>query len=94
MNPQIRQLFKLLLYMGKDYPAESGGYQKFSRSLKAAFRKTPVNSEEDLNKALQKGEYITKGTTITLLIPRRTNHRTRGTLLSTEVQTAQADILQ
>ncbi|QWU85983.1 hypothetical protein CA3LBN_000201 [Candidozyma haemuli] len=60
MNPKVRSLFKQLLYMGKDYPIESGGYSKFSNSLKGAFRKTPVNSEEDLTQALKKGEYIIK----------------------------------
>lgn len=61
MNPQIRQLFKNLLYMGKDYPAESGGYGTFSSKLKNAFRKTPVDSEELLKRALDKGEYVIKG---------------------------------
>lgn len=64
MNPKVRLLFKQLLYMGKDYPIESGGYSKFSNSLKGAFRKTPVNSEEDLTQALKKGEYIIKGMSI------------------------------
>lgn len=46
--------------MGKDYPAESGGYGKFTNSLKSAFRKTPANTEEELDKALEKGDYIIK----------------------------------
>ncbi|SGZ52382.1 CIC11C00000002968 [Sungouiella intermedia] len=61
MDPRVRQLFKLLLYMGKEYPQESGGYAKFSQGLKRAFRSTSIQSEEDMTKALAKGEYITKG---------------------------------
>lgn len=47
--------------MGKEYPQESGGYAKFSQGLKRAFRSTSIQSEEDMTKALAKGEYITKG---------------------------------
>lgn len=61
MNPKVKSLFKTLLYMGKDYPIKSGGYDKFSGSLKSAFRKTTVTNKEELEEALKKGEYVIKG---------------------------------
>ncbi|CAG90154.2 DEHA2G03608p [Debaryomyces hansenii CBS767] len=60
MNSQVRYLYKTLIYMGKDYPARSGGYQKFRRQLKAQFVNSPVRNEQDLAAALAKGEYIIK----------------------------------
>lgn len=60
MNHQVRQLFKQLLYMGKEYPQELGGYLKFSRVLKKNFRTTEANDEHQLTKALEKGQYIIK----------------------------------
>lgn len=61
MDPKVRLLFKQLLYMGKDYPAELGGYAKFSTSLKTAFRTTSVKSGPEMDKAMEKGQYIIKG---------------------------------
>lgn len=61
MDPRIRTLFKLLLYMGKEYPAESGGYTKFSRLLKQSFNQTAADTPEQLAAALKKGEYMIKG---------------------------------
>lgn len=61
MDPRVRFLFKSLVYMGKDYPAQSGGYAAFIVRAKTAFRKTPVQSETDLEQALAKGSYIVKG---------------------------------
>lgn len=61
MDPRVRLLFKNLLYMGKEYPAQSGGYEKFSRQLKRAFRNTPAQTPAEMESALQKGEYVTKG---------------------------------
>lgn len=61
MRPEVRALFKQLLYMGREYPAESGGYTKFSAALKAAFRKTPASTLRELQAALEKGEYVVKG---------------------------------
>jgi hypothetical protein len=61
MNSQVRYLYKTLIYMGKDYPARLGGYQKFRRQLKAQFVNSPVRNEQDLAAALAKGEYIIKG---------------------------------
>lgn len=46
--------------MGKDYPVESGGYNKFRRELKKNFQSTPVTTEQELNNALKKGDYIIK----------------------------------
>lgn len=62
MDPKVRLLFRQLLYMGKDYPLELGGYAKFSSSLKKAFRSTTIDSPQGLEKALDKGQYIIKGT--------------------------------
>lgn len=56
MNIEVRQLFKQLLYMGKDYPVELGGYDKFSKVLKKKFRTTPTADDQ----ALEKGQYIIK----------------------------------
>lgn len=61
MNSKVRQLYKVLIYMGKDYPASLGGYQKFRRQLKAQFVNTPVRTQKDLTAALEKGEYMIKG---------------------------------
>lgn len=55
--------------MGKDYPADSGGYSKFSNNLKNAFRNTPANTEEELEAALKRGEYVIEGTSLIGLCP-------------------------
>ncbi|KAK6458665.1 uncharacterized protein RJT20DRAFT_123707 [Scheffersomyces xylosifermentans] len=60
MDPRIRSLYRNLLFMGKEYPVSSGGYPKFRRQLKQAFQKSIVESEEDLQNALSRGDYITK----------------------------------
>lgn len=59
MDPRVRQLFKTLVYMGKDYPEALGGRAKFMRVLKQKFRQ-PVQ-ENDLDKALAHGEHVVKG---------------------------------
>lgn len=61
MDPRVRQLFRSLLYMGKEYPAESGGYLKFSQKLKRSFRSTPGATPEEVDRALEKGQYVIKG---------------------------------
>lgn len=60
MNLKVRNLYKTLLYMGKEYPQELGGYPKFQKSLKQAFMNTKINDETELNNALDKGNYIIK----------------------------------
>lgn len=62
MRPEVRQLYKALLYMGREYPEGSGGYAKFAVMLKRAFRGAVVRDEDDLQKALEKGEFVKKGT--------------------------------
>lgn len=47
--------------MGKEYPAESGGYAAFSRKLKHSFRNTPGSTAQEVDKALEKGQYVVKG---------------------------------
>ncbi|ODV66224.1 hypothetical protein HYPBUDRAFT_153679 [Hyphopichia burtonii NRRL Y-1933] len=61
MDPKIRQLFKTLVYMGKDYPVDLGGYPKFIEMAKRGFRNTRVENDHDLTQALAKGNYIIKG---------------------------------
>ncbi|KAJ8144474.1 hypothetical protein OY671_002412 [Metschnikowia pulcherrima] len=60
MDPRVRQLFKQLVYMSKEYPVESGGYAKLMQQAKRAFRNTDVGNADDLNRALAKGDYIIK----------------------------------
>lgn len=61
MNSKVRQLYKNLLFMGRDYPEQSGGYVKFRKVLKRNFQTTEIHGEEDLERALTKGKYIEKG---------------------------------
>lgn len=61
MNLKVRNLYKTLLYMGKEYPIESGGYPKFIKGLKKSFQSTRIENEQDLTNALGKGDYIIKG---------------------------------
>lgn len=60
MDSRIRGMYRTLLYMGKEYPAQSGGYQTFQKKLKLAFVNTPISNEQELKLALEKGEYIVK----------------------------------
>jgi len=60
MDPKIRQLYKTLLYMGRDYPAQSGGYTKFRLALKSGFQNTQVSTSDDLDRAVKKGEFVIK----------------------------------
>lgn len=92
MDPRVRLLFKQLLYMGKEYPVESGGYGKFSRQLKTAFHKTPVVAHEDMEKALARGQFVTSGMYQTDFAG-HTNPRIGSTLLSTSIQTLEAKLL-
>lgn len=61
MDPKVRQLFKQLTYMAKDYPLESGGPVKFMSVCKARFRATEVSDQKLLETALAKGEHVIKG---------------------------------
>lgn len=61
MRPEVRQLYKALLYMGREYPERSGGYGKFVVMLKRAFQETAIAGDGDLQRALEKGEYVKKG---------------------------------
>lgn len=62
MDPRVRHLYKLLTYMARDYPAESGGPTKFMALCRKQFRDTEVPDPELLERALAKGDYIIKGT--------------------------------
>ncbi|ODV78359.1 uncharacterized protein CANTADRAFT_53237 [Suhomyces tanzawaensis NRRL Y-17324] len=60
MDPRVRNLYRNLLYMGRDYPVQSGGYGKFRQVLKKSFQSTRAENEQDMAAALEKGEYVTK----------------------------------
>lgn len=61
MDPRVRHLYKLLTYMARDYPIESGGPAKFMGLCRKRFRQTKISNEEQLQMALAKGDYIIKG---------------------------------
>lgn len=95
MDPRVRLLFKQLLYMGKEYPAESGGYAKFAERLKAAFRNTNADTAQSMDKALEKGQHVTKGMFRPFgLSVSNTNSRVGSSLLPTSVQAPQKKLLQ
>ncbi|ESO91196.1 hypothetical protein LOTGIDRAFT_105652 [Lottia gigantea] len=58
MRPQVIQLYKTLLHLGKDYPK---GYDYFRGKLKAAFLKNKdVRDEKEIELLLGRGQYIVK----------------------------------
>lgn len=61
MNSHVRQLYKTLLYMGKEYPEKLGGYAKFRKVLKKNFQSTPISNPQELKEALNKGKFVEKG---------------------------------
>ncbi|XP_076646452.1 electron transfer flavoprotein regulatory factor orsai [Halictus rubicundus] len=55
---KVIQLYKTLLFMGKDYPR---GYDFFKRNLKKAFEKNKGETDpEKINKMLAHGNYVIK----------------------------------
>ncbi|XP_078045715.1 electron transfer flavoprotein regulatory factor orsai [Augochlora pura] len=55
---KVLQLYKTLLFMGKDYPR---GYDFFKRNLKRAFEKNKGETDpEKINKMLAHGDYVIK----------------------------------
>lgn len=61
MDPRVRSAFKQLVYMAKDYPANRGGYPFAVVRVKEAFRLAQIAGQSDMDRALQRAEYITKG---------------------------------
>jgi len=60
MDPRVRQLYRVLLFMGREYPTQSGGYSKFRAGLKSKFQTTKITTENDMIQALARGEYVQK----------------------------------
>jgi len=58
LRPQVMQLYKNLLHLGREYPA---GYDYFKGKLKAGFLKNKDMTEpRDIKKKLAGGRYIMK----------------------------------
>lgn len=58
MNPQVRQLYKELLFIGREYPK---GYNYFKTGLKKVFlKKKDLNDFEEIQKAIQHGRFVYK----------------------------------
>ena len=57
MDPRVRQLYKKLLFIGREYPA---GYEKFRAGCKAAFLKKRDLPADQVQKAIEHGEYVYK----------------------------------
>ncbi|KAI9203138.1 putative growth hormone-inducible soluble protein [Polychytrium aggregatum] len=58
LRHQVRQLYKNLLWIGREYPA---GFEFFKPKLKSAFLKNKsLETEEDIRKAIQHGEFVQK----------------------------------
>ncbi|CAH2356004.1 hypothetical protein CLIB1423_42S00342 [[Candida] railenensis] len=60
MKSVVRQWYKTLLFMGREYPEQSGGYKKFRVVLKKHFQSTPADTEVQFQKAIEKAEYAEK----------------------------------
>lgn len=61
MKLVVRQWYKTLLFMGREYPEQSGGYKKFRVVLKKHFQNTPAGTDVEFQKAIEKAEYAEKG---------------------------------
>jgi hypothetical protein len=58
MNPKVRDLYKQLLYIGREYPK---GFDYFRKGLKAAFlKKRHLQDPQDIQKAIEQGQYVYK----------------------------------
>lgn len=57
MDPRVRQLYRTLVWMGRDYP---GGIGNYRTKLKRAFKRTPAATEKEMEAALAKGDYVIK----------------------------------
>lgn len=58
MRPQVIQLYKNLLYLGREYPK---GYEFFREKLKKAFMKNKdVTDPEQIKMLISRGEFVIK----------------------------------
>lgn len=58
MRPQVIQLYKNLLYLGREYPK---GYEFFREKLKKAFMKNKdVTDPEQIKILISRGEFVIK----------------------------------
>lgn len=58
MRPQVIQLYKNLLYLGREYPK---GYEFFREKLKKAFMKNKdVTNPEQIKILISRGEFVIK----------------------------------
>ncbi|KAI8906811.1 NADH-ubiquinone oxidoreductase complex 1/LYR family protein [Gorgonomyces haynaldii] len=57
MDRRVRQLYKELLYYGREYPL---GYNYFRNKLKQAFLKQQNLPSDQLDKALERGRFVIK----------------------------------
>ncbi|KAK7478626.1 hypothetical protein BaRGS_00030158 [Batillaria attramentaria] len=58
LRPKVVQLYKTLLYLGRDYPK---GYDYFRTKLKNAFLKNKdVSDPKEIEMLIARGEYIVK----------------------------------
>lgn len=58
MRPQVIQLYKNLLYLGREYPK---GYEFFREKLKKAFMKNKdVTDPEQIKVLISRGEFVIK----------------------------------
>ncbi|KAI8586976.1 lyr motif-containing protein 5a [Geranomyces variabilis] len=59
LRAQVKDLYKQLLYMGREYP--NGGIDYFRPKLKAAFlKKRTMSDPAEIEAALKQGDYIKK----------------------------------
>ena len=60
LSCRVKQLYRVFLHYGKDWPG-SGGQDEFRRRLKIAFMKNKdVTSPEEIEKLIGRGEYVVK----------------------------------
>ncbi|KAH0539526.1 LYR motif-containing protein 5A [Cotesia glomerata] len=58
LRARVLELYKELLYMGKDYPQ---GYKFFRENLKKAFMKNKYETDpEKIEKMIDRGKYVMK----------------------------------
>ncbi|KAJ3321489.1 Actin- protein 3B [Boothiomyces sp. JEL0866] len=55
MNPKVRDIYKQLLYIGKEYPK---GYDYFRSGLKRAFLKKKDLPDSEIDKAVEHGKFV------------------------------------
>lgn len=60
LRHRVKDLYRTFLHYGKDWPG-SGVQDEFRKRLKIAFKKNEhVTSPEEIEKLIQRGEYVVK----------------------------------